>query len=170
MEEPLKLGIFILLLVPGFIFVQILEFHLLREKRSQFEKSLEIVLYGALIWIVACAFPIWWPSGRSRSVALAEALAVFQYSSPGANSDWLTLLTSDSIRFFLTVCLWSFLCANLWGVFRKYPSVDAPIRWWTGRDWYPSVALKFFDQNLSRTVIVGTPQNRYWYAIQWTRS
>lgn len=76
MEEPLKLGIFILLLVPGFIFVQILEFHLLREKRSQFEKSLEIVLYGALIWIAACASPFWWPLGSSRGFALAEALAV----------------------------------------------------------------------------------------------
>jgi len=32
MDDPLKLGLYVLLLIPGFIFVQVREYHLLREK------------------------------------------------------------------------------------------------------------------------------------------
>ena len=34
MEDPFKLGLYVLLLLPGFIFVQVREYYLLREKRS----------------------------------------------------------------------------------------------------------------------------------------
>lgn len=161
MEEPLRLGVFVLLLMPGFIFVQTREYHLLRERRSQFEKTFDIVLWSAAIWIVACALPVWWPFSSARAYALVEGTAVFQYSVPGSNSDWLTLLTRDSAVFFGSVCLWAAVVANVWGAGRKTRYIDATIRWWTGRDWYPSVALKFFDQNLSRVVVIGTPQSRY---------
>ena len=44
MLENIKLGLLVVALLPGFIFVQAREHHLLREKRPQFEKTLEIIL------------------------------------------------------------------------------------------------------------------------------
>jgi Family of unknown function (DUF6338) len=61
MEDPFKLGLYVLLLLPGFIFVQVREYYLLREKRSQFEKTLDIILWSAALWIAACTLPLWWP-------------------------------------------------------------------------------------------------------------
>ena len=56
--DPLKIGLYVLLLLPGFIFVQVLEFHLLREEKPQFEKTLEIILASAFLWVVAVAVPV----------------------------------------------------------------------------------------------------------------
>jgi hypothetical protein len=160
MEDALKIGMYVLLVLPGFILVQTREYHLLREKRSQFEKTLEIVLWSAAIWIIACASPLWCPS-YSRSLALRETRAALQDSTGGISLDWPKLLTTDAALFFASVCLWSFVGANLWGILRKTPYVDAGIRWVTGRDWYPSVKQKFFDKNLNAAVIVETPTARY---------
>jgi hypothetical protein len=159
-EDSLKIGLYVLLALPGFVLVQTREYHLLREKRSQFEKTLEIVLWSAAIWIIACASPIWWPF-KLRALALCEAKEALQHSAGEVTFDWPKLLTTDAAWFFASVCLWSFLGANLWGILRKTPRVDARIRWITGRDWYPSVKQKFFDQNLNASVIVETPSARY---------
>src|SRR6185437_506063 len=138
MEDALKFGVYVLLILPGFILVQTREYHLLREKRSQFEKTLEIVLWSAAVWTIACASPIWWPSSP-RAIALCEARAALQDAAGDVSLDWPKLLTTEAALFFASVCLWSFVGANLWGYLRKTAYVDASIRWITGRDWYPSV-------------------------------
>jgi hypothetical protein len=160
MEDALKFGVYVLLVLPGFILVQTREYHLLREKRSQFEKTLEIVLWSAAIWAIACASPIWWPS-NPRSLALCEARAALQDTAGSVSFDWPKLLTKEAALFFASVCLWSFVGANVWGILRKTPRVDAGIRWITDRDWYPSVKQKFFFKNLNAAVIVETPAARY---------
>jgi Family of unknown function (DUF6338) len=160
MEDALKFGVYVLLVLPGFIFVQTRDYFLLREKRSQFEKTLEIVLWSAAIWIIACANPIWWPSAP-RILAIHEARAALQDSTAGVSVDWPKLLTTDASVFFASVCLWSFLGAIFWGILRKTKYIDARIRWVSGRDWYPSVKQKFFEENLNTAVIVETPAARY---------
>jgi hypothetical protein len=67
--DPLKLGLFVLLFLPGFIFVETCEHHLLRERKPQFEKTFEILLWSAFIWLIAFAVPVWWPS-TSRTIAI----------------------------------------------------------------------------------------------------
>jgi hypothetical protein len=160
MEDALKIGIYVLLILPGFIWVQTREYHLLREKRSQFEKTLEIVLWSAAIWIIACAFPYWCPA-NPRLIALSEARSALQSTGAEVSVYWPRLLTTEAAIFFGSVCIWSFLGANLWGILRKTRYVDARIRWVTDRDWYPSVEQMFFVRNLNQAVIVETPETRY---------
>lgn len=131
MEEPLKVGIYVLLLLPGFILVQTRDYHLQREKRSQFETTLDIVLWSAAIWMIAFASPVWWPS-RFRSLALSEAWSALRSSAAGPGVDWRKLLTTDSAAFFGSVSLWAFLGATFWGLVRKSQYVDAIIQWATG--------------------------------------
>lgn len=158
MEDPFKLGLYVLLLLPGFIFVQVREYYLLREKRSQFEKTLDIILWSAALWMAACTLPLWWPWASSRTAALGEVKAALQNSTA---PNWSTAFTSDSAVFFGTVSGWSFVLANAWGIVRKRRIADALIHFLTGRDWYSSVALKFFDKNVERVVVVETTKNRY---------
>jgi|SRR5208283_2638638 len=161
METPFKLGLYVLLLLPGFILVQTREYYLLRENRSQFEKTLDMILWSAAIWIIACSVRIWWPWPIDRNVALAGVGAAFKHSSNGSNPDWVEILTPSAGIFFGTVCFWAFVVANIWGLFRKSARFNTVVQWLTGRDWYPSVAHKFFYQNIGHIVVVGTPDNRY---------
>src|SRR6185312_15849359 len=124
MDDPLKFGIYVLLLLPGFIFVQTREYHLLREKRSQLEKSLEILLWSAILWVFACTVSFWWPFRASRAVALCEVRVALRKPE---TLDLLEVLTIDSAIFFGVVCMWSFLLANTWGLLRKRRFVDAVI-------------------------------------------
>ena len=158
MDDPLKFGFYVLLALPGFIFVQTRDYHLLREQRSQFEKTLDIILCSAGIWIIACVSPWWFPS-NARALAFSQASIALRNS--GAGLDWSKLLTTPWGEFFASVCGGTFLAANIWGMARKNPRVDTGMELITGRDWYPSVAKKFFAQNINQVVIVSTPDTRY---------
>lgn len=146
MDDPLQLGIYILLLLPGFIWVQTFEHHLLREKKEQFVKTLEIILFSALIWIVAYALPFWWPYSDLRKAVLNSVIIALK-SGRSVPAEWNP---NAVVGFFLTVCGWTFVVANIWGILRKDRRVDARIKRITGRDWYPSVAFRFYFGSIKR--------------------
>ena len=153
MDGLKEVGIYALLLIPGFIWVQVYEHHLLREKKEQFVKTLEIVLWSAFIW----AFSVWLPFGSSKLI-LNSLKTTLQGKNGVAN---LSKEPTDVIGFFAAVCIWTFLIANLWALCRKTRWGNALIKVWTGRDWYPSVAFRFFKENLDKGVTVVTSNKRY---------
>lgn len=159
--DPIKIGVYIVLALPGFIFIQIHEHHLLREKKAQFEKTLEIILASALIWILALFVPRWWPWEESRQWVMRETTSVLSGKAPFTSLGRDPLSVQRFGEFFFGVCLWTLVVANLWGVVRKSPRVDAVIKYCTGRDWYLSVSLRFFETNLNRAVVVTTKTKRY---------
>jgi Family of unknown function (DUF6338) len=161
--DTLKLGLYILLLLPGFLFVQVREYHLLREKKPQFEKSLEIILGSCFIWTVALALPWWWPWPSSRASIVREAAPILEELAGHSTADHAVSTASlqSYARFFFAVCLWSFIAANAWGAIRKNVRIDRLIKYLTGRSWYPSVALQFFKYSLDQAVIVTSENKRY---------
>ena len=68
---------------------------------------------------------------------------------------------ASSARLFLWVCVWSFLASSIWGFLRKTRRVDSWIKFITGRDWYPSVAFKFFRENIDKAVEVTVEGKKY---------
>lgn len=157
MDDALKFGAYVVLLLPGFIFVQTRDYHLLRENKGQFEKTLEIILWSAFLWVIACAVPIEWPFLHSRVAALNSAATAVFGGAPGVTA----AITRASGRFLLTVCVWSFVAANFWGYLRKTRFVEVLVRWVTDRDWYPSVAFRFFKESVDRAVIIQVDDTRY---------
>lgn len=162
MDILLKFGIYILLLIPGFILVQTKDYHLLREKKPQFEKTFEIILWSAIIWFIAFASPIWFPfnSCRELLINLLGNKIKQDVDFSILNHTIIQEGRSSSILY-LTVCVWSFIIANLWGIIRKFKCVDAFIKLLTGRDWYPSVAYRFFNENLNKAVEVQVEDIKY---------
>jgi len=159
--EPLNIGIYILLFIPGFIFVQTKDYHLLREKKPQFEKTLEIILWSAVIWLVAIASP-YIPFGMVARASLIKGVETFL--TENNNNSWLIVVFSQgksSATFFLSVCLSSFIIANIWGIVRKSNFIDGIIKYVTGRDWYPSIAFRFFKDNLDKVVEVTIGDLKY---------
>jgi Family of unknown function (DUF6338) len=165
MFEPMNLGLYLLFFVPGFIFIQTIERHLVREKKPQFEKTIEIFLWSAFIWMIAIYVPLWVPFGSARENFL---LSVREYLIPDlcelnhkVKIHNLLNNINNGIAFFFTVCLWTFVIANIWGVIRKQKIVDALIKWLTGRDWYPSVSFKFFQNNIGKAIEVKVAEKQY---------
>ena len=161
-DSLLKLSTYVILLIPGFIFVQILEHHLLREKKQQFEKTLEILLSSAFIWALSLSFPLWWPFGDARDRVIrimtdtiyrqiAFNVATKEYANPG----------EDFAKLFFVICVWTFIAANGWGMIRKKRGIDAVIKTVTGRDWFPSVRFRFFQENLNKAIEVKAGDKRY---------
>jgi len=161
-NDLVKLSAYVILLIPGFIFVQTLEHHLLRERKPQFEKTLEILLSSAFIWAVSLSVPLWWPYGASRDrIIEILTLAVNHQVALSVATGEIAGLGKDSATFFFVICIWTFVVANVWGMIRKKRSVDAIIKTVTGRDWFPSVPFRFFQENLNKPIEVTAGDKRY---------
>lgn len=160
MFDVFKLGIYILLFIPGFIFVQTKDYHLLRENKAQFEKALEIILWSAFLWVLAGSILIRFLGNCATEICKAIQIVISQQ-----NIDFLAATNIEKVGslgiFFLAVCVLSFILANLWGIFRKNPTVDRWIKWFTGRDWYASVAFKFFHMNVNKAIEVTIKDTKY---------
>ncbi len=139
-------GLYALLLIPGFIWVQVYEHYLLREKKEQFVKTLEIVLWSALIWAVSLLLPL-------RGAKLITEY--FVGSAQGVNGlPKLATHSNDLLNFFGVVCVGTFAGANLWAKMRRVPKWNSVVVWLTGRDWYPTTSQKFFAENVGKSVFV----------------
>ena len=162
MLDPLKIGFYILMFLPGFIFVQVTEHHLLREKKPQFEKTLEILLISVVIWFIAFYSPVWVMGTASRQ-SILDGIMKTVVQKGDLNSFIPTIVKNPRAAgiFFLAACIWTFIIANVWGIVRKFPYVDICIKWATGRDWYPSVAFRFYKENLDCAIDVTTTNSRY---------
>jgi hypothetical protein len=158
--DAFKLGIYILLFIPGFIFVQTKDYHLLREKKAQFEKALEIILWSAFLWVLAGLILIWFLGNCSTEICKGIQIIISK-----ENIDFLSAENVKKVSwlagFFLSVCVFSFIFATCWGIFRKYPRIDRWIKWFTGRDWYASVAFKFFHMNMNKGIEVTVKDTKY---------
>jgi hypothetical protein len=167
--ENLKLGLLVVLLLPGFIFVQAQEHHLLREKKPQFEKTLEIILESCLIWIVALTSPFWWPWPQARDQVRNELVSLANTQFGGGHTTPPHLVAGHDLvilaEFFFAVCLWSLIIANIWGIIRKDARIDAAFVFLTGRSWYPAVTLEFFKRSLSKAVVVETKDEARYMGI-----
>lgn len=130
MIDLLNIGFYLLIFLPGFIFVQVIERHLLREKKPQFEKTIEIVLWSVLIWMISFSIPFWRLFYSERDLLLNEFTKFLATDSQQEKmfNEIKHLVPSVSkffTLFFFSVCGWVFVLANLWGLIRKQRIVDA---------------------------------------------
>lgn len=159
----LKVGLIAILLLPGFIFVQIIERHLLREKKPQFEKSLEIFLSSILIWIIFAIFPYTIPCTNLQNdlfAAILNSLKADEYSIKKMLTDYKSL-PYDFAIYFIAICIWAFLLGNVWGIFRKWQKTNMIISFITGRNWYPNVSYEFYNDNLDKPIEFTINDKRY---------
>ncbi len=158
--DPIKFGLYIIILIPGYIFVQIKEHHLLREKRSQFEKTLDIILLSAIIWMIVFIVP-YFPLANDSILKMQKIIGAIDNNN--FKNIYLSFVKERNalISIFIYTCLYTFLLANLYGYLRKSRKIDSFITYFTARDWYPSVAFRFYKENLNKAIEVKTKDN--WY-------
>jgi uncharacterized membrane protein len=160
---PVQVGMFILAFVPGYIFIQTLDHHLLRGEKSQFEKTVQVLLASTVIWLFALTWPWLVPVEGEKKVLIGIVKNTIVSKKP--KEDIIVELTMNSGKLallYVFVCLYAFITSNLWGVLRRTKTVDYWIRKITKRDWYKTVALRFYDENVgSRVIITNKDKQRY---------
>jgi len=161
--DPLQIGIFILAFVPGYIFIQTLDHHLLKGEKSQFEKTVQILLASTVIWLLAFSLPLFPVQAEKNFI-----LSVIRRSiiCNGQNSNFTAEFANNAdkaVILFACVCLYSFFLANVWGVLRRIRRIDGFIRRLTKRDWYKTVSLRFFSENINATILL-TKKDKLRYA------
>lgn len=146
-------GFYVLLLIPGFIWVQVFEHHLLREKKEQFVKTMEVVLWSGMFWAGALILPC------EPSETLRKSLVYGVRTGKILAS--LMVHPREMINVFVAVTLVALVMANIWALTRKSLWLNALLKGLTGRDWYPSVRFRFYRENIDSGITFVANGNRY---------
>jgi len=164
--EPLQIGLFILMFVPGYIFIQIIDHYLLKGEKSQFEKTIQVLFTSTVIWLFVFVWPWFIPVQKQKEAVIGiikqgminNKQREYFVSEIINSSEKVTIL-------FIFVCIYAFLGANLWGYLRRTKKIDNFIRAITKRDWYKTVSLRFFDENIDSTILITTKDKRRYIGI-----
>jgi len=158
--SPVKLFIFVLVFVPGYIFVQTLDIHLLKGEKSQFEKTVQVLLTSTVIWVVVYIIPIQYISSM-RNIIIDY---IFGNNDMPENYD-KQFIIKISIKIYIITMVAVFLFANIYGIVRKIPCVNKLFITITGRDWYISVSMRFFRENLGKRLVVTCKDGKKYIGI-----
>ena len=159
--DVIKALSFLLVFVPGYIFIHTLDYHLLKGEKSQFEKTVQAILSSAMIWTLFIIFPFQPLNDKKESIV---NLVLLLLKSP-ENKFTLPLLLDrleDGLVLFVLLCVYSFVLATAYAIFRKFRLTGHIIQLITRRDYFKEVALRFYSEGLNHPVIVTMKnKNRY---------
>lgn len=174
MIDPIKLGIYILFFLPGFIFLQIKDRHLLIENKGQFEKVMEIILWSAFIWVMCIA--IFWFVSPINILKLDKVIfsikeGVVKQESlvhAGHRADITIMLIGIikehflfSIIFFFSTCLFAFIAATVWGGLGRISRIEKFFRVVNKGDSVTFTSVSFFRNNIGKPVLIKTSDKTY---------
>jgi hypothetical protein len=153
--NPIQVAVFILAFVPGYIFVHTLDYHLLKGEKSQFEKTVQVLLASTIIWLIALLFPFLFPVENKKEmiIYLISDLIKYSRSKEIINSEIIDY-SGDAIYVFIVICFYSFILSNVLAILRRCKIIDLIIRTVTRRDWFKTVSLRFYTEQLGSTLLV----------------
>jgi hypothetical protein len=148
--NPVSLLLFILVLVPGYIFIHILDYYLVKGEKSQFEKTVQGIIASTIIWILFLFLPF---MNEQKSVII-DYLRKIVIGNNLVNEDTMSEVINAVLITYSIVFLVSLIIGNIWGLVRRHQKIDDIFRFFTGRDRYRTVSLRFFTEYYGATVVV----------------
>ena len=160
--NPVSLVLFILVFVPGYLYISIVDYFLVRGKKSQFEKTVQGIIASIIIWIFSWFFLTLLsmiPAIKTQREIVASfiMLIINIESAPIKNP---VQVISAGLLLLVLVLVISVVAGIAWGRIRRKDSVDGVFRSFTGRDWHKTIFLRFFTENMHKTIILTTIENK----------
>jgi hypothetical protein len=163
--SPIQLVIFILVFVPGYIFIHITDYHLLKGEKSQFEKTVQVLLASTVIWVVMVILPCVPFITQKKTLVINYIISAID-KKPNALSDIdKQQLINTALWVYIAVLVYTFVAANIYGWLRRFNRIDFCIKSFTGRDRYKTVSLRFYTENLGSTVAVTNGEGKKFVGI-----
>ena len=143
----------IILYVPGYIFIQTVDYFLLKREKSQFEKTIQGLLASAVIFVLFILVDYQPLNSEKRAIINLFLLKIKQpeniYIIP-----CIIEKTKYFCIFFLLLCSYSFIFACLYSIIRKTMVVSKIIQKFTSRDYFQNVELRFYSEAINKVVII----------------
>ncbi|MGI5172838.1 hypothetical protein H0R92_04455 [Treponema sp. OMZ 840] len=143
----------VLLYAPGYIFIQTVDYFLLKREKSQFEKTIQGLLASAVIFVVfiLCDFQI-------LNTEKKAIINLFLLKIKHPENVYIIPVIIEKFKylgiFFLLLCLYSFVLACIYSIIRKTAFVSNIIQKITQRDYFQSVGLRFYSEAMNKVVII----------------
>jgi hypothetical protein len=163
--SPVQLVLFILVFVPGYIFISICDYHLAKGEKSQFEKTVRVLLVSTVIWVLALVCPYLPFISTKKDIILSYILNIFSHRQIPQSGEDIKNIVMVSLYVYIAVCVYSFILANIWGVLRRLNPIEYCFQRITGRDRYRTVALRFYTEQLGSTVAITTKDGERYLGI-----
>lgn len=150
--------ILILLYVPGYIFIHIVDYFLLKREKSQFEITIQGLLASVCLLIFFVIFP-YQPFNEKKDLILKFVLEFISLK----DKDLLISTMLQNLKYigvlYFFLCLYSFIFAILYSVVRRTKLISLIIQFVTKRDYFQSVFLRFFNESINRIAIITMDDN-----------
>ena len=151
--NPISLLLFILVFVPGYIFIHILDYHLVKGEKSQFEKTVQGVFASTIIWVIFLFIPTIPLIETKRKLIFDCIFKIFVFNKILDDKAFNSVINAGLLLYF-SVIIVSVIVGNIWGWIRRRKRIDDCFRFFTGRDRYRTVSLRFFTEYFGSTIIV----------------
>jgi hypothetical protein len=162
--NPISLILFILVFVPGYIFIHILDYHLVKGEKSQFEKTVQGILASTIIWVIFLFFPIFPIIDTNRKLIINFIFETFISKKEIDILNLRPVINAGLFLYFLVLIV-SAVIGNIWGWIRRRKQIDDILRFFTGRDRYRSVSLRFFTEYFGSTIIATNTEGKKYAGI-----
>jgi hypothetical protein len=162
--NPVSLILFILVFVPGYIFIHILDYHLVKGEKSQFEKTVQGILASTIIWVIFLFIPIFPFIDIKRKLVINFIFEVF-VDNKAIDKGSLSSIINAGLFLYSLVLIVSAIAGNIWGWVRRRRRIDDYFRFFTGRDRYRTVSLRFFTEYFGSTIMVTNAEGKKYAGI-----
>ncbi|MGD0279328.1 MAG: DUF6338 family protein [Smithella sp.] len=159
--DGIKALTFVLVFVPGYIFIHTLDYHLLQGEKSQFETSIQAILSSVILWTIFLLFP-WQPFNEQKQVIIQIFFSIIKNKN---NTDVLSKLFENiniCLILFVLLCAYSFIISTIYAFLRKNRFTNYFIQLLTKRDYFKEVQFGFFFEAINQSVII-TMKNKKKY-------
>jgi len=159
--DGIKALSFVLVFVPGYIFIHTLDYHLIKGEKSQFEKTVQAILASTVLWTIFIIFP-YQPLNDQKEAIINLVILIIK--TP--DNKYLLPSLLDKLRIglvlFLLFCFYSFFITTFYAILRKTKSISRVIQIFTTRDYFKQVALRFYTEGFNKLVLITMKnKNRY---------
>jgi hypothetical protein len=151
--NPISLLLFILVLVPGYIFIHILDYHLVKGMKSQFEKTVQGIFASTIIWVIFLFVPTI-PLVETKRKIVFDYISGLFVTNKAVDNESIGPVINAGLFLYFSVIIISVIAGNIWGWIRRRKYADDFFRFFTGRDRYRTVSFRFFTEQFGSTIIV----------------
>lgn len=143
----------ILLYVPGYIFIQTVDYFLLKREKSQFEKTIQGLLASVVIFVLFI-LNNYQPFNSEKKTIIDLFLLKIQQP----NNVYIIPCIVEKMNyfgiFFILLCIYSFVLAFLYSIIRKTKFISTLIQKITNRDYFQNVELRFYSESINKVIII----------------
>lgn len=148
----------ILLYVPGYIYIHVIDYFLLKREKPQFEITIQGLIASACIFIAFICWPYQLLNNK-KELLITACIEALSNNTENSFKQFVITNIKDIGIFYFLLCLYSSIISLLFSLIRRNEKISTIIQKITQRDYFQSVLLRFYYESLNQIVIITMDNN-----------